>query len=167
MVLLRENPEITDNTETEENDASVSGETVLEDAVSIRIGQGTEKVWSINMYDNAAVDTMLGYLSNSELLFPTYTYSDADGLVGQNIRGRYTRDDEILVTDIKAGELYLFSDGQLRLYFKDISGANITATPVGYVAEADGITEAVQNAYESNLGDSWGVDVYFLIKKNN
>ena len=109
---------------------------------------------------------MLDYLSGQPLLFPTYTYSDEEGFVGQSIRGNYTRDDENTITDIHAGELYLFSGGQLRLYFKDMAGANITATPVGYVVEAGDIPETVQNAYESNRNDTWGVDVYFWITKH-
>ncbi len=56
---------------------------------------------------------VLDYLSGSVLLFPAYTY------------------DEEEITDIKASELYLFSGGQLRFYFKDIEGADITAMPVG------------------------------------
>ena len=138
---------------------------VLEDAVSVRIGKDSRKDWSVNMYNNAAALTMLDYLSNSSLLFPTYTYEEEQGFVAQSVRGTYTRDDETTITDIKAGELYLFSGGQLRLYFKDVAGANITATPVGYYAETEGLTEAVQEAYESNKGDTWGVEVYFLITK--
>ena len=57
------------------------------------------------------------------------------------------------------------NSGQLRLYFKDMDGVNITATPVGYYAETEGLTEAVQEAYESNRGDTWGVEVYFQITK--
>ena len=109
---------------------------------------------------------MLDYLSGSPLLFPTYTYEEEQGFVAQNVRGSYTRDDETTVADVKAGELYLFSGGQLRLYFKAMEGANITATPVGRFAETEGLTEAVIEAYESNLGDTWGVDVYFVIIKN-
>ena len=139
---------------------------ILENAVSVRIGQGESKNWAVNMYNNAAAATMLNYLSGSPLLFPTYTYEEEQGFVAQSVRGSYTRDDEITVTDIKAGELYLFSGGQLRFYFKDVAGANITATPIGYFADTNGLTEAVINAYQSNLGDYWGVDVYFLITKN-
>ena len=47
-----------------------------------------------------------------------------------------------------------------------MEGANITATPVGYYTDTEGLTEAVQEAYESNKGDTWGVDVYFVITKN-
>ena len=139
---------------------------ILENAVSVRIGQRSQKNWSINMYNNAAAATMLGYLSGSGLLFPTYTYEEEQGFVAQNVRGSYTRDDEATVADVKAGELYLFSGGQLRLYFKDAEGINITATPVGRFADTEGLTEAVIEAYESNLGDTWGVDVYFVITKN-
>ena len=108
---------------------------------------------------------MLDYLSGSSLLFPTYTYEEDEGFVAQNIRGSYSRDDEVTIADVKTGELYLFSGGQLRFYFKDVQGANITATPLGYYTETEGLTEAVQEAYQSNLGDVWGVDVYFQIKK--
>lgn len=138
---------------------------VLENAVSVRIGQGESKDWAVNMYNNAASVTMLDYLSGSPLLFPTYTYEEEEGFVAQNVRGSYTRDDETTITDIKAGELYLMSGGQLRFYFKDVAGANITATPIGYYADTEGLTDAVIDAYESNKGDTWGVDVYFVITK--
>ena len=139
---------------------------ILENAVTVRIGQGESKDWSINMYNNDAAATMLGYLSGSPLLFPTYTYEEEQGFVAQNVRGSYSRDDEVTVADVKCGELYLFSGGQLRFYFKDMEGANITATPIGYYTVTDGLTEAVIDAYESNLNDVWGVDVYFVITKN-
>ena len=138
---------------------------VLENAVSVRIGQGESRDWAVNMYNNNASVTMLDYLSGSPLLFPTYTYEEEEGFVAQNVRGSYTRDDETTVTDIKAGELYLFSGGQLRFYFKDVAGANITATPIGYYVDTEGLTDAVIDAYESNKGDTWGVDVYFVITK--
>ena len=86
--------------------------------------------------------------------------------MAQSVRGSYSRDDEVTVADVKCGELYLFSGGQLRFYFKDVEGANITATPIGYYTDTEGLTEAVQEAYESNIGDVWGVDVYFIITKN-
>ena len=139
---------------------------ILENAVSVRIGQGESKDWSINMYNNAAAVTMLDYLSGSPLLFPTYTYEEEQGFVAQNVRGSYTRDDETTVVDVKAGELYLFSGGQLRFYFKDVTGANITATPIGCYTDTEGLADAVMDAYQSNLGDTWGVDVYFVITKN-
>ena len=139
---------------------------ILENAVTVRIGQGESKDWSINMYNNDAAATMLGYLSGSPLLFPTYPYEEEQGFVAQSVRGTYSRDDEVTVADVKCGELYLFSGGQLRFYFKDVEGANITATPIGYYTETDGLTEAVIEAYESNLNDVWGVDVYFVITKN-
>lgn len=147
------------------NDGTANVSDVLENAVSVRIGQGESKNWSINMYNNAAAVTMLNYLSGSPLLFPTYTYEEEQGFVAQSVRGSYTRDDETTITDIKAGELYLFSGGQLRFYFKDVAGANITATPVGYYTDTEGLTDAVINAYQSNIGDTWGVDVYFIITK--
>lgn len=139
---------------------------VLNAAVTVRIGRDGSTDYDVDMYNNAAVDTMLGYLSNSALLFPTYTYDGETGYVGQHVRGTYTRDDEIEVVDIHTGELYLFGDGQLRLYFKDVEGANILATPVGCVADTATLTDAVESAYESNLDDTWGVDVYFWITKN-
>ena len=139
---------------------------ILENAVSVRIGQDGQKAWQVDMYNNAAATTMLGYLSGSGLLFPTYTYEEEQGFVAQTVRGSYTRDDETTVANVKAGELYLFSGGQLRLYFKDAAGVNITATPVGRFVDPEGLTEAVIEAYESNLGDTWGVDVYFVITKN-
>lgn len=147
------------------NPPTGSGE-IMENAVTVRIGRDSEDELSVNMWDNAAAHTMLGYLSDSALLFPTYTYDGDAGFVGQNVRGSYTRADEVTVADVKCGELYLFSDGQLRLYFKDLPGANITATPVGVFADPSVVTEAVKNAYESNKGDTWGVEVYFWITKN-
>ena len=109
-------------------------EDVLENAVSVRIGRDGQKDWRVNMYNNDAALTMLGYLSDSGLLFPTYTYEEEQGFVAQNVRGSYTRDDETTIADVKAGELYLFSGGQLRFYFKNMEDVNITATPVGYYA---------------------------------
>lgn len=47
------------------------------------------------------------------------------------------------------------------LYFKDVAGANVTATPIGYYADTNGLADAVIEAYLSNIGDVWGVDVYF------
>ncbi len=153
-----------DNTQSD-NDGSAYDGDVLENAVSVRIGQGESKDWSIDMYNNDAAVTMLGYLSGSPLLFPTYTYDEEQGFVAQNVRGSYTRDDETTITDIKAGELYLMSGGQLRFYFKDVAGADITATPIGYYTDTEGLADAVIDAYESNIGDTWGVDVYFVITK--
>ena len=49
----------------------------------------------------------------------------------------------------------------LRFYFRDREGANITATPIGYYTDVEGLTEAVQEAYTSNMDDTWGVDVIF------
>ncbi|MDE7284699.1 MAG: hypothetical protein K2N85_14115 [Lachnospiraceae bacterium] len=156
-----------DNNSSEESDtesADDSGE-VMENAISVRIGRDGTKEWSVNMYNNDASITMMDYLSGNALLFPTYTYDEEEGFVAQSVRGNYTRDDEQEITDVKAGELYLFSGGQLRFYFKDMEGADITATPVGYYTDVEGLTEAVQEAYESNLDDTWGVDVYFWITK--
>ena len=122
-----------DNNSSEESgagNADDSGE-VLENAISVRIGRDGTKEWSVNMYNNDAAMTMLDYLSGSALLFPTYTYDEEEGFVAQSVRGNYTRDEEQEIADVKVGELYLFSGGQLRFYFKDMEGANITATPVG------------------------------------
>lgn len=152
------------NTQTENSGTAYDGD-ILENAVSVRIGRDGEKEWSVNMYNNAASTTMLDYLSDSALLFPTYTYEEEEGFVAQSVRGSYTRDDETTISDIKDGELYLFSGGQLRFYFKDMAGANITATPVGYFVDTEELAKAVQVAYEANLGDTWGVDVYFWITK--
>ena len=153
-----------DNTQNENDGTAYDGD-VLENAVSVRIGQGQSKDWTIDMYNNDAAVTMLGYLSGSPLLFPTYTYNEEQGFVAQNVRGTYSRDDEVTVSDVKAGELYLFSGNQLRFYFKDVEGADITATPIGYYTDTEGLTDAVIDAYESNIGDTWGVDVYFVITK--
>lgn len=147
------------------NDGTSDENDVLENAVSVRIGRDGQTEWLIDMYNNAAAETMLGYLSGSGLLFPTYTYDEEQGFVAQNVRGNYSRDDDETIGDIQAGDLYLFGDGQLRLYFKDVEGANITATPVGYFVETEGLAETVQEAYESNRDDVWGVDVYFIITK--
>ena len=168
------NPENSGNTSAEnstgdgtqnENDETSDESDILENAVSVRIGRNGKTDWSVDMYNNDAAETMLGYLSGSGLLFPTYTYNEEEGFVAQNVRGNYSRDDEATIGDIQAGDLYLFGDGQLRLYFKDMEGANITATPVGYFVETEGLTETVQEAYESNRDDVWGVDVYFVITK--
>ncbi len=158
------NPDSNLSEESDAGNADDSGE-VLENAISVRIGRDGTKKWNVNMYNNDAALTMLDYLSGNELLFPTYTYDEEEGFVAQNVRGNYTRDDEQEIADVKVGELYLFSGGQLRLYFKDIDGANITATPVGYYTDVESLTKAVQEAYESNLDDTWGVDVYFWITK--
>ena len=143
----------------------VSGDEILADAISVRIGRDGTTEWNVDMYNNDAALTMLDYLSGSALLFPTYTYDEEGGFVAQHVRGNYTRDDEQTIADVKTGELYLFSGGQLRFYFKDIEGANITATPIGCYIDTEGLTEAVQEAYTSNLDDTWGVDVYFWITK--
>ena len=149
----------------EASNGDVSGDEILANAVSVRIGRDGTTEWNVDMYNNDAALTMLDYLSSSALLFPTYTYDEEGGFVAQSVRGNYTRDDEQTIADVKAGELYLFSGGQLRFYFKDMEGANITATPIGCYTDTEGLTEAVQEAYTSNLDDTWGVDVYFWITK--
>ncbi len=156
-----------DSNPSEESDAGNADDSdeVLENAISVRIGRDGAKEWGVNMYNNDAALTMLDYLSGSALLFPAYTYDEEEGFVAQNVRGNYTRDDEQEIADVKVGELYLFSGGQLRFYFKDMEGVNITATPVGYYTDVEGLTETVQEAYKSNLDDTWGVDVYFWITK--
>ncbi len=138
---------------------------ILANAISVRIGRDGTEEWNVDMYHNDAALTMLDYLSDSALLFPTYTYDEDGGFVAQSVRGNYTRDDEQTITDVKTGELYLLNGGQLRFYFKDMEGANITATPIGYYTDVEGLAEAVQGAYTSNLDDTWGVDVYFWITK--
>ena len=139
---------------------------ILTHAISVRIGRDGTEEWNVDMYNNDAALTMLDYLSGSALLFPTYTYDEEGGFVAQSVRGNYTRDGEQTITDVKTGELYLLNGGQLRFYFKDMEGANITATPIGYYTDVEGLAEAVQGAYTSNLDDTWGVDVYFWITKN-
>ena len=162
---------------TAESDTTVESDTgsdttttydgsAMENAVTIRIGQGSSTERAVTMYSNAAVHTMLDYLSTDMTLFPANIYEEEEGFAAQNIRGTYSRDDEITVTDIKAGELYLFGDGQLRLYFRDVTGANMTATPIGYVEDATDITEVVEEEYAANEDDPWGVKVYFQITKN-
>ena len=149
----------------ETGNGDVSGDEILANAISVRIGRDGTTEWNVDMYNNDAAVTMLDYLSGSALLFPTYTYDEEGGFVAQHVRGNYTRDDEQTIADVKTGELYLFSGGQLRFYFKDVEGANITATPIGSYTDTEGLTEAVQEAYTSNLDDTWGVDVYFWITK--
>lgn len=138
---------------------------LLDSAVSVEIGLNDNHAHSVTMYDNDAALTMLDYLSSSQMRFPTYTYEEGAGFVSQYIRGNYDRRDEMTIADIHAGDLYLFSDGVLRLYFKDVSNANIVATPVGYFTDREMVTEEVMNAYYENLNDVWGVSVYFLITK--
>ena len=152
------------NTETNGDSGNVYDGEILEGAIQVSVGQSGDKVYTVDMYNNAAVNTMLGYLS-STLLFPSTEYDEEQGFAAHNIRGTYTQDDEITVTDIKAGEIYLFTGGQLRLYFKDIAGANITATPVGYFTETDNLAETVIADHEANVDDPWGVEVYFSIRK--
>ncbi len=147
------------------NSGDVQEGEILKNAISVRIGRDSETEWDVDMYHNDASLTMLDYLSGSALLFPTYTYDEEGGFVAQNVRGNYTREDEQTIADVKTGELYLFSGGQLRFYFQDMEGVDITATPIGYYTDTEGLTEAVQEAYTSNLDDSWGVDVYFWITK--
>lgn len=153
------------NGESIRTESNSSQDEILTDAISVRIGRDGVEEWSVDMYNNNAALTMLDYLSGSALLFPAYTYDEEGGFVAQNVRGNYTRDDEQTIADVKAGELYLFSGGQLRFYFKDMEGADITATPVGYYTNTEGLAEAVTEAYTSNLDDTWGVDVYFWITK--
>ncbi len=156
------------STGMEETDkGNVSEDEILANVISVRIGRDGTTEWNVDMYNNDASLTMLDYLSDSALLFPTYTYEEEGGFVAQSVRGNYTRDDEQTIADVKTGELYLFSGGQLRFYFKDIDGANITATPIGFYTDTEGLAEAVQEAYTSNLDDTWGVDVYFWITKKN
>ena len=152
------------STETNGDSGNVYDGEILEGAIQVSVGQSGDKVYTVDMYNNAAVNTMLGYLS-STLLFPSTEYDEEQGFAAHNIRGTYTQDDEITVTDIKAGEIYLFTGGQLRLYFKDIAGANITATPVGYFTETDNLAETVIADHEANVDDPWGVEVYFSIRK--
>lgn len=139
---------------------------LMEGAVSVEIGLNDEHVHSVTMYDNNAVFTMLNYLGDSQMRFPTYTYEEEAGFVSQYIRGNYDRQEEMTIMDIRAGDLVLFSDGTLRLYFKDIPNAGITATPVGYFEDREMVTSEVMNAYYENLDDVWGVSVYFLITSN-
>lgn len=153
------------NTEGSDDPGDVYDGEMLEGAVQVSIGQGDGETYTVDMYNNAAVNTMLGYLTSSTLLFPSTEYDEEQGFAAHNIRGTYTQDDEITVTDIKAGEIYLFTGGQLRLYFKDIAGANIAATPVGYFTETDNLAETVIADHEANVDDPWGVEVYFSIRK--
>lgn len=137
----------------------------IPNAVSVKVGKKGKTNYGVTMYDNDAARTMLDYLPDDDLLFPTYTYDDEQGFVGQSVRGEYTRDYEVTVTEVHAGELFLFSGNQLRLYFKDAENVDITATPIGFFSSAEDLTEAVEEAYNDNKGDTWGVEVYFIITK--
>ena len=155
------------NPDGEASETSAYSAEILQGAVTVRVGRDGRVAWPVDMYDNAAVHTMLNYVSG-DMLFPTYTYEEEEGFVAHHIQGSYTRDDETLISDLHVGDLVLFSGGQLRLYFKDIPSANITATPVGHFNEVEGenLTDTIINAYVSNQGDVWGVDVYFWITNN-
>ena len=118
-----------DNTGSSEEDPEENTDDLLADAVSVQIGQGGKNNYSITMYDNAEANTMLGYLSGSPLLFPTYTYDSEQGFVAQTVRGSYERDDEIDIADIHAGELYLLNGSQLRFYFKDVDAQILQLRP--------------------------------------
>ncbi len=188
VIQSEDDKDRSENTDAGENDAdvssgdeslSVSGENssisgenssinggMKKAAVTAKIGRSGGEAYDIDMYGNAAVDTMLGYLSGDEMMFPTYTYEKDAGFVAQDIRGDYTDQDETEIKDVKKGELYLFDGGQLRLYFKDVEGANITATPVGYFADASDIEKLVTAAHDENEDDTWGVEVYFRLTKN-
>lgn len=157
--------EAAEDSSRDASDEDISDRDILKGVVQVSVGQRGGNAYTVDMYNNAAVNTMLGYLSGSPMLFPAYDYDEEQGFVTHSIRGSYTQDDDVSVTDIKAGEIYLLSGGQLRLYFKDVEGANITATPVGYFTKADDLTETVNADYEANRGNSWGVDVYFTITK--
>lgn len=168
-----ESPSVSgENSSKSGEDSSKSGENssinggMKKAAVTAKIGRSGGEAYAIDMYGNAAVDTMLGYLSGDEMLFPTYTYEEDAGFVAQDIRGNYTAQDETEIKDVKKGELYLFDGGQLRLYFKDVEAANITATPVGYFADASDIEKLVTVAHDENEDDTWGVEVYFRLTKN-
>ena len=137
-----------------------------DNVTTVRVGQANDVEHAVAMYDNAAVATMLDYLATSETLFPSSIYEGDAGYVAHNIRGSYTRDDEMTVADVHAGEMYLFSDGQLRLYFMDAPGANITATPVGVFDNAENLADEVETDHAANTNDPWNVEVYFWITKN-
>ena len=137
----------------------------VENAVTAEIGLNDDQAHSITLYDNDAAMSLLYYLGSGEMRFPSYTYEEQGGFVAQRVRGEYTRDDEMTIADVQAGELYLFSDNMLRLYFKDVPGANIVATPVGYFADEGVVEQEVPKAYQENLDDVWGVSVYFLIER--
>ncbi len=161
-----EDQTVSDANSTEEiiaSDENSIGE-IIASAVGVEIGESRERL-SVDMYNNAASNTMLDYLSGSAMRFPGYTYSDEESYVAQHVRGNYTRDDEIEIADVAAGDLYLFSDGQLRLYFRDMQDVNITATPIGYFEDRSNIEKYVTEDYAANRDDSWGVEVYFMITK--
>jgi len=54
---------------------------VLKNAVTVKIGRDGDEARSVNMYNNAAADTMMDYFSESERMFPTYTYDDMADLL--------------------------------------------------------------------------------------
>lgn len=135
-------------------------------AVTVQVGRDTGPRYQVTMAGNAAARTMLGYLSSADMLFPAYVYDENAGYVAQRIRGSYTNGDETTVTDIRAGELYLVSGGQLRLYFRDAAGVNLRATPVGRLENAANIGQDISKSHNDNKGDYWGVEVYFHLRKN-
>lgn len=137
----------------------------VKNAVTAQIGLNDDQAHSIILYDNDAAMSLLYYLGPGEVRFPAYTYEEQGGFVAQHVRGEYTRDAEMTVTNVHAGEIYLFSDNLLRLYFKDVPGANIVATPVGFFADLGVVEKEVPQAYQENLGDVWGVSVYFVIER--
>ncbi|MBD5444457.1 MAG: hypothetical protein HDR29_02785 [Lachnospiraceae bacterium] len=164
--VIQGNSDLSENNTSEDqtvSDEDYTGE-IITSAVGVEIGESRERL-SVDMYNNAASNTMLDYLSGSAMRFPGYTYSDEESYVAQHVRGNYTRDDEIEIADVQAGDLYLFSDGQLRLYFRDMQGVNIQATPIGYFEDRSNIEKYVTEDYEVNRDDSWGVEVYFMITK--
>lgn len=150
-----------DTTAAEEEDFG----DLIKNVLSVQIGKKGKINYGVTIYDNDAANAMVSYITDSSVLFPSYTYDDEQGFVAQSVRGEYTRDDEVTVTEVHAGELFLFSGNQLRLYFKDEENVDITATPIGFLTPADSITDAVHDAYEDNKGDTWGVEVYFIISK--
>jgi len=110
--------------------------------MSVGVGRNSLTGYSFDMYNNDAATTMLDYLSSSSLRFLTYTYDEEQCFAGQSVRGSYSRNDEVTVTNVYASELYLFSGGQLQLYFQDMAGANIRAMPIGYCADAENLSQA-------------------------
>ncbi len=74
------------NNESKDKDNKNSTKEILEQAVTINIGLNNDKDYTIDMYNNDAATTILGYLSDSKMRFPTYTYEEDGGYVEQNIR---------------------------------------------------------------------------------
>lgn len=76
-----------DDADNSESEISYDG-TPMENAVTIQIGQGSSTERAITMFNNAAVHTMLDYLSDGETLFPAQIYEAEEGFAARIFRER-------------------------------------------------------------------------------